>query len=444
MNKLRLTSLADDRLAGLVDFYEELHRNPELAFQEFKTSTTLASKVCQLGFSVRTRIGGTGLVATLTNGDGPTIVLRADMDALPIQEDTGLSYSSTTTSIDSSGISTPVMHACGHDIHMVAMLGAAEVLASNTSEWSGTLVVLFQPAEEVGAGAQAMIDDGVFSHFPHPRVILGQHVGNGPAGTISYTSGPAMAAADSLRVTITGRGAHGSRPEAAIDPIVIASSIVLKLQTIVAREISPSNVAVVTVGSLHAGTKENIIPATAELKISLRSLLPPVRTHLLTAVERIVRGECLAAGVEVEPQIEAIGAFPRLVNEAAGLGRTVTALEAGLGIENVVAVPPITISEDFGLFGTTANVPSFFWFIGSTDPERFAQAISDDSVDRLIPANHSAEFAPVPRRTIATGIDALLLAFSAWSEPNNDAPMNQGIRSDILNTDGIGSDKRVR
>jgi amidohydrolase len=416
MNRLRAGSLPADRLAELIGLYEHLHRNPELAFQEFETAAALATRLTGLGLSVHAGVGGTGIVGLLHNGSGPTIVLRADMDALPVREETGLAYASTARATGSDGVETAVMHACGHDIHMVSMLGAVEVLAANRAEWAGTLVVLFQPAEEIGKGARAMIDDGVFALFPTPSVILGQHVGNRPAGTVAFTAGPAMAAADSLRVVINGRGAHGSRPEASIDPIVIASSIVMRLQTIVAREISPSDVAVVTVGSFHAGSKENIIPEAAELKINLRSLTPSVRRRLLSAVSRIVIAECAAAGVEVAPLIESIGSFPRLVNEAAGLERTVAALRAGLGVAFVDEVPAITISEDFGEFGTAADVPSFFWFIGSTEPERYAAALADDSVDRLIPANHSARFAPEPHSTITTGIDALLLAFGAWTQ----------------------------
>ncbi|TFD70492.1 amidohydrolase [Cryobacterium sp. Hb1] len=413
MNTLRVTSLPEERVVNLLGLYEHLHQNPELAFQEFETAKTLSERLTGLGLTVRTGVGGTGIVALLANGGGPTVVLRADMDALPIQEDTGLAYASARTTPGGTGI----MHACGHDVHMVAMLGAVEVLSTNRPDWTGNLVVVFQPAEEIGAGARAMIEDGLFDLVPTPNVILGQHVGNRPARTVSNTAGPAMAAADSLRVTINGRGAHGSRPEASIDPILIASSIVTKLQSIVAREISPADAAVVTVGSFHSGSKENIIPSTAEIKINLRSLNPAVRRRLLAAVKRIVVAECSAAGTDTAPVIESIGEFPCLVNDIVSTKRTVAALRAGLGDTSVTEMPAIMISEDFGIFGTTASVPSFSWFIGSVEPRRFAAAFADDAVDRSIPANHSAGFAPIPRRTITTGIDALLLAFSAWSGP---------------------------
>lgn len=416
MTALRATALTPTQFEKLIELYEHLHRTPELAFAETGTAKIMADQLRRFGGTVHENIGGTGVVGVFENGEGPTIVLRADMDALPIAEETGLHYASTATATDAEGMTVPVMHACGHDIHMVSLLGAVEVLTTNLGEWRGTLVALFQPAEEIARGAQAMIDDNVFDLFARPTVILGQHVGNRAAGTLSYTEGPAMASADSLRVTITGRGAHGSRPEASIDPVVIAASIVVRLQSIVSREIAPSDIAVVTVGSLHAGAKENIIPSSAELKISVRALKPNVRAHLLAAITRIVNAECAAAGVETPPLIEKIGSFPRLDNAAPALRRTVAALREGLGADRVTEVLPITISEDFGILGTHARVESFFWFIGSTEPGRFSEAVENDQVDRTIPANHSAGFAPIPIPTIGFGIDALLVAFAAWAE----------------------------
>lgn len=414
---LRVTSLPVHRFDELLQLYRELHEHPELSLQEFRTARVMADRLGSLGFTVHAGVGGTGVVGVLENGDGDTVMLRADMDGLPIAEKTGLTYASAAVATDADGIATSVMHACGHDIHMVSMLGAAEVLATNRDDWRGTLVVVFQPAEENAVGAQAMIDDGLFSLIPIPAVVLGQHVGNLPTGTVSFTSGPAMAAADSLRVVITGIGAHGSRPQASVDPVLIAASIVMRLQSIVAREIAPADIAVVTVGSIHAGTKENIIPSTAELKLSLRSLTPEVRRRLLQAVHRIVHAECTAAGVETAPKIERIGSFPRVVNETSAALRTVAAFREHLTTNHVVEVPPITISEDFGIFGTVAQVESFFWFIGSTDPARYAEALVNDTVDRTIPANHSPLFAPEAPSTMTTGIDALLVAFSAWATP---------------------------
>jgi amidohydrolase len=419
----KIPALPEDRVGDLIALYKHLHRHPELPFQEVETAGVMASRLSDLGFSVHEQVGVTGVVATFANGDGPVVALRSDMDGLPIAEETALDYASAATAVDDSGTAVPVMHACGHDIHMVSLLGAAEALTTNKSEWNGTLVVIFQPAEETAQGAIAMVKDGLFDLIPRPDVILGQHVGNRPAGTVSFTVGPAMAAADSLRVTITGRGAHGSRPEASIDPVLLASSIVVRLQSIVAREIAPTDIAVVTVGSFHAGIRENIIPSTAELKLNLRSLTPAVRTRLLGAVERIITAECAAAGVEMAPAIESIGSFPRLVNEPHPAAHTVEALRAHFGEECVLEVPPVTISEDFGVLGASAGIPSFFWFIGSTDPATYAAAADDDAVDGRIPANHSSLFAPQPRPTITTGIDALVAAFLAWSGPGSrDSP----------------------
>ncbi len=413
----RASSLSISRLDDLIDLYRDLHRHPELSLAEVRTAQIMAEQLRALGLTVHEGIGGTGVVGVLQNGTGNTVMLRADMDGLPIVEETDLEYASTAVATDAAGATTGVMHACGHDIHMVCLLGAAEVLCAARTEWSGTLVVVFQPAEEIAQGAQAMVDDGLFHLVPRPVAILGQHVGNLPAGVLSYTVGPAMAAADSLRVVITGRGAHGSRPQASIDPVLIASSIVVRLQSIVAREIGPADIAVVTVGSIHSGTKENIIPSSAELKISLRSLTPSIRQRLVDSVTRIVRAECAAAGVETSPTIEHLGSFPVLINEASAARRTVTALENALGTDRVIQAPPVTISEDFGLLAAAVNVPSFFWFIGSTDPARYAEALSRDAVDREIFANHSSRFAPVPALTITTGVEALVAAFKAWATP---------------------------
>ena len=415
MSGLRASALEATAHDELFALYRELHQNPELSLAEFETARRMAEQLRSLGFEVTTGIGGTGLVGILRNGEGPVVALRADMDALPVFEETGLEYASTVRTHDASGAEVAVMHACGHDIHMTALLGAARVISESRSQWNGTAIMLFQPAEEIAQGAKAMVADNLFGQIPRPDVILGQHVGNLPLGVVSYTVGPAMAAADSLRVVITGRGAHGSRPEASIDPIVIASSIVMRLQSIVAREIKPADIAVVTVGSLHAGTKENIIPATAELKLNLRSMTPAVRQKLLAAVTRIVNAECAASGSDATATIEPIGSFPRLVNAEEPARRTVRALSAALGADQVRPVAPVTISEDFGLLAEQAGIPAFFWFFGSTDPERYAAAERDDAVDARIPANHSALFAPSdPLATILSGADALVIAFSEW------------------------------
>lgn len=407
--------------ADLLALYRHLHAHPEPSQQETRTAALLAGILRDLGYAVHERIGGTGVVGILRNGAGPTVVLRADMDALPVREDTGLDYASAA--VDAAG--TPLMHACGHDIHMTCAIGAARDLAAASRSWSGTLVILLQPAEEIAAGAAAMIADGVFDLFPKPSVLLGQHVGNLPAGVVSFTPGPAMAAAESLRIRLTGRGAHGSRPQASIDPVLLAAHIVVRLQSIVAREISPSDTAVVTVGALHAGAQANVIPDTAEIAVNLRSLTPEVHGRLRRAVVRIVEAECAASGTPVAPEITTTGEFPVLSNDPAATALTVAALRTGLGEDRVREVPAITISEDFGLLGQAVGAPSFFWFLGSTHPGRFECARAADEVDAQIPANHSSRFAPEPDTTIPAGIAALTLAARAWLDapPETGAPL---------------------
>ncbi|MFF8381459.1 amidohydrolase [Streptomyces sp. NPDC015661] len=408
----------DARLPALRALYEDLHAHPELSFQEFRTAGVVAERLRAQGWEVTEGVGRTGVVGVLANGPGPVVLLRADMDALPVKEETGLPYASTATGTDPDGNAVPVMHACGHDMHVTCLLGATGQLAGHRDAWHGTVVAVFQPAEEVG-GAPVMIEDGFLDRFPRAEVCLAQHVAPAPVGFLGTRPGPVMAASDSLRVTLFGRGGHGSTPETAVDPVVMAAAVVLRLQTVVSREIGASQTAVVTVGSLHAGTKENIIPETAELKVNIRSTTPAVRDRVLAAVERIVRAEAAASGAPKEPEIAPINAFPVTVNEPEATALVQTALAEVLGEGRVFTLPAaVTGSEDFGVFGTALGVPSVFWHFGGADPALYAgidpDALLEDGLPDTVPANHSPHFAPVPGPTIPLGVTALLAAAAPW------------------------------
>ncbi|ALO11772.1 N-acetyl-L,L-diaminopimelate deacetylase [Streptomyces venezuelae] len=408
----------DERLPGLLALYEDLHAHPELSFQEFRTAGVAAERLRTQGWEVTEGVGGTGVVGVLANGPGPVVLLRADMDALPVREETGLPYASTATGTDPDGNEVPVMHACGHDMHVTCLLGATDLLAAHREAWSGTVVAVFQPAEEVG-GAPAMIEDGFLDRFPRAAVCLGQHVAPAPVGFLGTRPGPVMAASDSLRVTLFGRGGHGSSPETAVDPVVMAAAVVMRLQTVVSREIGAAQTAVVTVGSLHAGTKENIIPDTAELRINMRSTTPAVRDRILAAVTRIVRAEAAASGAPKEPEFAPINAFPVTVNDGPATALVQSALTEAFGEGRVFTLPQvITGSEDFGVFGTALGVPSVFWHFGGADPALYAGVTPDSLLENglpdTVPANHSPHFAPVPGPTIPVGVTALLAAAAHW------------------------------
>ncbi|HEV7184668.1 MAG TPA: amidohydrolase [Leifsonia sp.] len=384
--------------------YRDLHQNPELSFEETRTAAIAASHLRAAGYEVHTGIGRTGVVGVLRNGDGPTVLLRADMDALPVTEDTGLDYTSTNSG---------VMHACGHDVHVTCLIGAAERLAADRSAWHGTLIALFQPAEEVGGGAQAMLEDGLYERIPVPDVVLGQHVGPAPAGAVGAHSGPAFASADSIDITVYGRGGHGSRPETTIDPIVVAASIVLRLQTIVAREIAPQETAVVTVGRLVSGTKNNIIPETAELGLSIRAYNEEVRTRMIAAIERIARGVAAASGAP-EPLIEYAESFPVTVNEPAATERTSQAFRDAFGEAAMIDPGQVSGSEDVGLLATAAGAPLVYWILGGAHAETYLAAASAGTVERDVPSNHSPHFAPVIQPTLDRGVAALVTAAREW------------------------------
>ncbi|MCU1478903.1 MAG: amidohydrolase [Subtercola sp.] len=400
-------------MTPLVAVYTDLHRHPELSRAEFRTAAVVAERLRALGLEVTENVGGTGVVGVLRNSDGPTVLLRADMDALPVLEQTELDYSSTDRASLPDGTDVAVMHACGHDVHVTCLLGATQVLAESTAGWSGTLVVVFQPAEELGSGAQAMVDDGLYSIAPLPDVVLGQHVAPFPSGTLGVHAGPAFAGTDAFRVTMFGRGGHGSRPETTIDPIVMAAATILRLQTIVSREIAGGETAVLTVGQFHAGTKSNIISDQATFGVAIRSLDEGVRRRVIEAVYRIIRAEAQASGAP-EPEIVPEESFPVLVNDAEATARVFGAFSVRFGAQGVIDPGPVTGSEDVSLLATAANAPLVFWLLGGTDAAQYEAAVVGGTVERDIPANHSPFFAPVIRPTLDVGVEALTTAALEW------------------------------
>ncbi|WP_123816325.1 amidohydrolase [Myceligenerans xiligouense] len=397
-------------LPDLRELYVDLHEHPELSYQETRTAALVAERLAAAGYRTHTGIGETGVAGVLSNGDGPCVLLRADMDALPVTEDTGLPYASSVRATTADGVESGVMHACGHDVHVTALLGAADLLARGRSAWSGTVVVVFQPAEELGTGARAMVDGGLYDVVPHPDIVLGQHVAPIPAGVLGTHPGPAFAGTDILDIRLVGRGGHGSRPEATVDPVVMAASTVMRLQTVVSREVAAGDSAVVTVGKLQAGTKDNIIPDEAVLGVNIRTFDDAVRTRVLAAVERIVRGEADAAGAPRPPLITPGEQFPPLFNDPAETERTREALAARFGAERVVDPGPVSGSEDVSVLATAAGVPLVYWLLGGWDPAEFRAAEQAGTTDRDIPSNHSPRFAPVPHPTLETGVTALVVA----------------------------------
>ncbi|GAB3007388.1 amidohydrolase [Amycolatopsis acidiphila] len=401
-------------LPSLRELYVDLHRNPELSFAEYRTAAELARRLTEAGYEVRTGIGGTGVAGVLHNGPGPVVMLRADIDALPVEEKTGLDYASRAHGTDEDGKDVPVMHACGHDMHATWLSGAADVLARARESWRGTLLVVFQPGEERGSGAKAMLRDGLFDLAGLPSVVLGQHVVPGPAGWVLTRPGVIMAATDALRIVLHGRGGHGSRPETTIDPAVMAASVVMRLQTIVSREISATESAVVTVGQLHVGTANNIIADDAVLEVNVRSFDEQVREKVLAAVERIVRAEAVAAGAPEPPEITPIASFPVTANDEGTNTRLTSVFREHFGAERVLEAPLVTGSEDFSEFGRAAGVPSVFWLVGGLDPEQVLTAIAAGRFERDVPSNHSSLFAPVLEPTVRAGVETLVTGALAF------------------------------
>lgn len=398
----------------LAEVYRDLHRHPELGFQEHRTSALVARRLAALGLEVTSGVGGTGVVAVLRNGAGPTALLRADMDGLPVREETGLDYASTATGITSEGRQVAVSHACGHDLHTACLLGAAEVLAADRDRWAGTLLLAFQPAEELGAGAQAMVEDGLFDRFPVPDVVLGQHVAPLPAGVIAGHPGPAYAGSDSLRVRLRGRGAHGSMPQSSVDPVVMAAEAVLRLQTIVSREIPSTDVVVLTVGAVKAGEVANVIPDEAELLLNIRTYSDAIRQQVLNSLERILRGIAATAGAPAEPTIESIERFPVVVNDPDALERSFTAFRDWLGPDKVFDPGAGAGSEDVGVLATSAGAPLSYWLLGGADRALFSTGGMDDPALLSIPSNHSPKYAPALDPTLNLGVTALVTAARTW------------------------------
>jgi len=400
------------QMPKLVELYKDLHANPELSFQEVQTAKKLAARARSLGFKVTEGVGKTGVVAVMENGPGPVLLLRADMDGLPVVEQTGLPYASKVRAVAQNGTETGVMHACGHDTHMTAWIGTAQLLAARKSEWSGTLVMILQPAEEIGLGAKAMIDDGLYTRFPKPDYVLAFHdAAQYPAGQIGYTKGFALANVDSVDVTVPGVGGHGAYPHTTKDPVVIASSIVMRLQTLVSRELNPNDPAVVTVGSFQAGAKHNIIPDEARLQITVRSYSDETRKHLLDGIARIARGEAIAAGMPEDklPRVAVQEPYtPATYNTPEFTDRVAAGLKARFG-DRVAEVPSVMGGEDFSQFyrADKANVQSLIFWVGGVPQSQWERAQKGEIE---LPSLHSPFWAPDAPVVIATATEAMTSA----------------------------------
>lgn len=404
--------------------YLDLHQHPELSSHETQTAALLADRVRKLGYEVTANVGGTGVVAILKNGPGPSVMLRTELDALPVEEHTGLPYASKVHTKDDAGRDVPVMHACGHDLHMASWWGTAAVMAKTKANWHGTLMLIAQPAEETITGAQHMLADGLFTRFPKPDVGLALHDSNSvPAGKVAVTPKIFNTAADSLRITVYGRGGHGSRPDVTIDPVVLAANIVVRLQSIVAREVRPGEVAVITVGSIRAGTKNNIIPDTAQLDLTVRSRKNEVREHVLASIDRVAKGEAIASGAEKMPLIEKYESTSAVYNDPVLAEHLIPVLESALGKGNVLLQDPIMASEDYAAF-IEAGVPSLYFELGAADPAKLAESQKSGVP---LPNLHSSQFAPVTDVALPVGITAevALLQHLLQGKPFNPANMTE-------------------
>lgn len=396
-----MTAALEEMASWQQDLYEDLHRHPELSMHEERTRGIIAAQLRELGCAVQ-EIGG-GVVGVLENGGGPAVLLRADFDGLPVQEATGLPYASEHNQEDAEGQVRRTMHACGHDVHTTAGLGAARLLAEHREAWQGTYLALFQPGEEIAAGARSMVEDGLVEKIPRPEVCLGQHVLTSPvAGKVAVAPGPVLSSSVSMAVTVHGVGSHGSMPHLGIDPVVLASAIVTRLQSLVARELSPSDFGVVTVGALHAGTSANIIPDRAMMALNLRAYDEQILDRLVAGVERIVRAECVAARSPEEPEFELFHRFPVTDNDEQVAARVREAFEDQFGAERVERMVPATASEDFSGIPDAFGVPYCYWGLGG-----YAEG-------RETAPNHSPFFAPDQQPTLRTGTEAAASAALAW------------------------------
>ena len=395
------------------DFYRTVHQHPELGHQEVKTAAAVADALRGYGFAVQEKVGSTGVIGILENGDGPVVLMRADMDALPIAEATGLPYASSEHATDRDGADVPVMHACGHDAHVACLLGAARLLAATPSAWHGTYIALFQPAEELADGAEVMIGDHLADRIPHPDVALAQHVLPFPSGRVGTRAGAFLSSGDSMRVTVWGRGSHGSMPQLSVDPVVLASTIVLRLQGIVSREVTPGEFAVLTVGRIAGGAKSNVIADHAVLELNLRTFSDATRTAMVNAIHRIVDGECAASGSPKPAEYELYDHYPVTVNDPAATAKVADAFAAYFG-DAAFTIDRQSASEDFGELPDALGTPHTYWGVGSVDPGRYARAQAAGTVATDIPANHSPYFAPVIEPTLRTGTAAAVVAALAW------------------------------
>lgn len=401
----RVPQLVDVMYPALLDTYKDLHAHPELGFAETRTAAALAAQMRALGFEVTEHIGGTGVVAVLHNGAGPTVMIRTELDALPMEEKTGLDYASTAKAT-SQGRESFVAHSCGHDVHMASWLGTARALAALKTQWHGTAMFIAQPAEELVKGAQAMLDDGLFTRFGKPDVAFALHAWPIAYGTIGYATGPVTSNAEWIDITFKGRGGHGSAPDKTIDPIVIAAHFIVDVQSVVSREKDPMEFGVVTIGAVQAGSVGNIIPDAAVLRGTIRSYKPEVRAKLLDGVRRTAEAAAAMAGAPA-PDVSLTKAADAVINSEAVVAATVPALKAALGAANVTPLPPITASEDFSVF-VNAGVPSMYFFLGVYPPERVAAA--SRAGGEPLAFNHSPMFAPVPEPSIKTGVKAMTAA----------------------------------
>lgn len=416
--QLSLDAMIDRDIASWLTTYRNLHAAPELSHREEKTAAFVAGELRKLGFTVTERIGkfqnpqwnGYGLVAVMKNGPGPAVLVRTELDALPVEEKTGLAYASQVKTKNDAGVEVGVMHACGHDMHMTSFLGTAKMLTELKSQWSGTLIMLAQPAEETGDGANAMLRDNLYTNIPKPDFAIALH--DKPeleAGKVGYTPGYAMASATSIDINIKGIGGHGSAPETTKDPIVVAAQVVMALQTIVSRENSPLDPAVVTVGSIHGGTRYNIIPDEVNLQLTVRTYREEVRKHILASIERIVKGVAATAGIPEgrAPVVKVAEGTGSTYNDPQLIDRLVGTFKQALGEENVVKMPPMMASEDFGYFSMGQKIPATIFWLGASEP---AKVEASRASGVALPGLHSALFAPVPEPTLRTGVKAMTSA----------------------------------
>ena len=402
-SKAAIDKSLDGQYSRIDALYKDIHTHPELGFQETRTAAKLAEELRALGFDVTEKVGKTGIVGLYRNGPGPTVMVRTELDALPLPENTGLPYSSKATQM-LRGVETPVMHACGHDIHMSVWAAVAKVMVDMKDQWSGTLMFVGQPAEEGGGGARAMVDDGIFTRFPKPDYGFALHVGPGPFGYVSFKPGVINSTSDSFTITFNGKGGHGSRPHVTIDPVMMAGHFIVDVQSVISREKDAARFGVVTVGAVQAGNAGNVIPDTATLRGTIRSYDEPTRAKMIEGIERTAKAVAMMAGAP-EPDIKITAGAKSVVNDDALSARSGAVLKAALGDKAILAKEPGSASEDYSEF-VKAGVPSFYFGLGGLDPKMLAEAAA---AKNPVPGNHSPEFAPVPEPTIRTGVEAMSL-----------------------------------